>query len=48
MMTSKVRVIPFQVNAIYVVLFIYSRHCILFCVHDKYIKNNIISKPEEQ
>jgi hypothetical protein len=25
-MTSKVRVIPFQVNAIYVVLFIYSRH----------------------
>jgi hypothetical protein len=47
-MTSKVRVIPFTVNAIYVVLFIYSRHWILFCVRDKYIKNNIISKPEQQ
>ena len=47
-MTSKVTVIPFTVNAVYVVLFIYSRHWILFCVRDKYLKNNIIWKLGEQ
>jgi hypothetical protein len=47
MMTSKVRVIPFTVNAIYVVLFIYSRHWILFCVRDKYIKKTILYRNQK-